>query len=279
MHQDMTSRLIESDPAKLRSVKAFIIDMDGVLYVGQEPLPGAQAFLNHLEEQHTPFVLATNNSTLTPAQYVSKLESMGIAVKEEHILTSAQATAMYVSGMAAPTTRVYVIGEIGLVTAVKEQGLSIGADGVDFVVVGLDFDLTYEKLRTATMAIRAGAAFVGTNPDTTLPSEDGLIPGNGAILAALEAATGVAPLIVGKPEPILLRLAIEKLGVAAECTAIVGDRLETDILGGRRVGLVTILVLTGISNQDELRTSSLKPNLVFPNIGSLHEAWIQQQDR
>jgi len=271
--------LRRADLDKLRSIKSFIIDMDGVLYRGQEALPGAQEFLTHLQEQSVPFILATNNSTRTPGQYVAKLRSMGIEVNEDHILTSAQATALYLSQVAPSTARVYVIGEDGLMSAVKEQGFIMTDKEVDFVVVGLDFQLTYDKLKIATLAIRAGASFIGTNPDTTLPTEGGLIPGSGAILAVLEAAAGVSPLIIGKPQPFLLRLAMEKLGVAPDCTAIIGDRLETDILGGREVGLITVLVLTGISDREELETSLFQPDLVFEDVGRFCQAWARQQGR
>ncbi len=267
-----------SDLDMLRAIKSFVIDMDGVLYRGQEPLPGAQDFLNHLQEQGVPFILATNNSTRTPRQYVAKLRAMGIEVTEHHILTSAQAAALYLSQIAPPRAKVYVIGEDGLISAVEEQGFLSADKDVDLVVAGLDSQLTYEKLKIATLAIRAGASFIGTNPDTTLPSEEGLVPGSGAILAALEAATGVPPLIIGKPQPILLRLAMEKLGVTPDCTAIIGDRLETDILGGKEVDLITVLVLTGISDREELETSPFQPDLVFDDIGRFYQAWACEQE-
>lgn len=265
------------DRDKLRALKSFIIDMDGVLYRGQQPLAGAKEFLNYLQEQGVPFILATNNSTLTPRQYVAKLRAMDIEVTAEHILTSGQATAVYLSKIAPPKTRVYVIGEEGLFFAMKEQGFLITDKEVNFVVVGLDFGVTYEKLKIATMAIRAGASFIGTNPDTTLPTERGLIPGTGAILSALEAATGVNPLVIGKPQPILLQLAMEKLGANPDGTAIIGDRLETDILGGREIGLTSVLVLTGISDREELETSPSQPDLVFEDIGRFYQAWCSQQ--
>jgi len=263
----------EQDLDKLRSIKHLIIDMDGVLYCGREPLPGAKEFLSRLRRQGVPFILATNNSTLTPTQYVAKLGAMDIEVTEDRILTSGQATALYLSQVAQPAARVYAIGEAGLLSALREQGFVFTDEDVDFVVVGLDRELTYEKLEIATLAIRVGATFIGTNPDTTLPTEQGLVPGTGATLAALEAATGISPLTIGKPQPILLRLAMEKVGVTPEGTAIIGDRLETDVLGGKEAGLTTILVLSGISDREELATSPYQPDLVFDSIGDLHQAW------
>jgi 4-nitrophenyl phosphatase len=265
------------DLDKLRSIKRFIIDMDGVLYRGHEPVPGAKEFLKYLQEQGVPFMLATNNSTLTPNQYVAKLSAMNIEVTNDHILTSGQATAMYLSEIAPPSARLYAIGEEGLFSALEKQGFLITDRDADFVVVGMDRQLTYEKLRIACLAIGAGASFIGTNPDTTLPTELGLVPGNGAVLAALEAATNISPLIVGKPQPILLQLAMEKLGASPDHTAIIGDRLETDISGGKEVGLTTILVLTGISDREESETSPFQPDLVFDDIGHLHKTWLSQR--
>jgi 4-nitrophenyl phosphatase len=263
----------DQDLDKLRFIKALIIDMDGVLYCGQQRLPGARQFLTHLREQAIPFILATNNSTLTPQQYVAKLAAMDIEASEDHILTSGQATALYLSQAAPPGAKVYAIGEEGLILPLKEHGFHLADEEVDYVVAGLDRQLTYEKLETATLAIRAGATFIGTNPDTTLPTEQGLIPGTGATLAALESATGVSPLIIGKPQQILLELAMEKAGVASEDTAIIGDRLETDILGGKEAGLITILVLSGISDRQELATTPYQPDFVFDSIGDFHQAW------
>lgn len=267
------------NPSRLASIKNFIIDMDGVLYRGQRALPGAKEFVTHLREHKVPFILATNNSTLTPRQYVAKLEAMGIEVGDDDILTSGQATALYLSQSASPAAKVYAVGEAGLLSALREHGFQLSDQGVDYVVVGMDRQLTYEKLKIATLAIGAGAAFIGTNPDTTLPTEEGLHPGNGAVLAALEAATGISPLVIGKPQPILLRLAMEKMGVTSEGTAMVGDRLETDILAGRNAGVTTILVLTGITAREELHGSHYRPDLIFDDVAHLLRAWHRQRER
>ena len=261
----------------LRRISSLIVDMDGVLYRGQESLPGAQEFLAYLGEAGAPFILATNNSTLTPGQYVAKLARLGMEVTEERILTSGQAAAQHIARLAPAGTRVYAIGEEGLFSALREQGFELTEREVQYVVVGLDRQLTWDKLRVAALAIRAGAAFLGTNPDTTLPTEEGLVPGNGANLAALEAATGVTPLIIGKPQATLLELAMEKMGVGTEGTAIIGDRLETDILAGKNAGLTTVLVLSGIATREELEHSSYRPNLVFEGIDRFYRAWREQR--
>ncbi|MGA9350419.1 MAG: TIGR01457 family HAD-type hydrolase [Anaerolineae bacterium] len=257
---------------KLQSVKSLTIDLDGVLYRGNEAIVGAKEFVALLQRERVPFLLLTNNSTRTPGQYVKKLAKMGIAIEESDVLTSAQATALYMERMAPPGGRVYAIGEEGLQAALQEK-YTVAEEGASFVVVGLDRGLTYEKLKTATLLIRSGARFIATNPDKTLPTEKGLIPGNGAIIAALEAATGVAPFVVGKPEPAIFDLALARMGVGKEGAAVIGDRLETDVLGGRRAGLITIFVLSGATSRQELENSSIKPDLVFEDVRQLYEAW------
>ena len=264
-----------NDTDKLRSITDLIIDMDGVLYRGDEAIPGAKEFFAFLRERPTGFILATNNSTRTAQQYVDKLAQMGVEVTLEEILTSSQATAMYLETLAPPWTKVYVIGEEGLETAVRERGYIISGDGAEFVVAGMDRRLTYEKLKVATLLIRKGARFIGSNPDKTLPTEEGFIPGAGATLAALEASTGVAPTIIGKPERTIFELAMAKLGGSQEDTAIVGDRLDTDVLGGYNAGLKTILVLSGATNRQDVDNAPVKPDLVFEDIRHLHQAWLQ----
>ncbi len=254
--------------------KSLIIDLDGVLYRGDQAIVGAREFVALLQREGVPFLLLTNNSTRTPGQYVTKLAKMGIAIEESDVLTSAQASALYLERIAQPGARVYVIGEEGLRAALREK-YTIAEERTDFVVVGMDTGLTYEKLRVATLLIRSGARFIATNPDKTLPTEEGLVPGNGASLAALEAATGVAPSVVGKPEPAIFDLALARMGVGKEGAAVIGDRLETDILGGRRVGLITILVLSGATSRQGLESSSIKPDLVFEDVGQLYEVWTR----
>ncbi len=256
----------------LPSIQNLIIDMDGVLYRGRRPLPGAKEFLHHLEERDSAYILATNNSTRTPEEYVVVLKEMGIGVVPERILTSALATADYLGNLLPQGARLYLIGEEGLYSALAAQGFEFGEGGVEAVVVGMDRELTYEKLRIATVAIRQGARFVGTNPDTSFPAEEAIVPGAGAILAAIEAATGVQPTVIGKPEPTLFQMALQRMGATEEETAVIGDRLETDILGGQRCGLTTILLLTGISQQQDLEASDIKPDYTFESLTQLVHA-------
>ena len=264
-----------NDTDKLRPIENLIIDMDGVLYRGDEAIPGAEEFFAFLRKRPIGFILATNNSTRTAQQYVDKLTRMGVEVALSEILTSSQATALYLETLAPPGTKVYVIGEEGLETAMHERGYIISGDGAKFVVVGMDRRLTYEKLKVDTILIRKGARFIGSNPDKTLPTEEGFIPGAGAMLAALEASTGVAPTIIGKPERTIFELALAKLGSSKEDTAIVGDRLETDVLGGYNAGLKTLLVLSGATTRQDVDSAPVKPDLVFEDIRHLHEAWLQ----
>jgi 4-nitrophenyl phosphatase len=264
-----------NDTDKLRSIENLIVDMDGVLYRGDEAIAGTKEFFAFLRERPIGFILATNNSTRTAQQYVDKLARMGVEVALSEILTSSQATAMHLETLAPPGTKVYVIGEEGLETAVREGGYTISGDGAEFVVVGMDRRLTYEKLKVATLLIRKGARFIGSNPDKTLPTEEGFLPGAGAMLAAVEASTGVTPTIVGKPERTIFELALAKLESSKEDTAIIGDRLDTDILGGYNAGLTTILVLSGATNRQDVESAAVKPDLVFEDIRHLHEAWLQ----
>jgi 4-nitrophenyl phosphatase len=269
----------------LTNIRALIIDMDGVLWHGTEAIPGLIDFFQTLEDQKIRFILATNNASLTPAQYVTKLAKMGVTLTKEHILTSGTATALYLSQRVVPAqTRVYVIGVDGTTQPLLELGFTLTADyelntpttpnakGADIVVCGKDETLTWHKLATATLNIKAGAQFIGTNADTTLPTEHGVTHGNGAILAALTVATGVTPTIIGKPEPIMYQQALKLLGVDPSQTVALGDRLETDILGAVRTGIRSIMVLTGISNEEDLKDSEYQPTWVLPDLQAVTAA-------
>lgn len=260
-------------PQALQNIRALIIDMDGVLWRGDAALPGFTEFFDLLRGRPIAFRLATNNSGRTPDQYVDKLASMGVRVTRDEILTSAVATAQYLADV-APGALVYAVGQDGLKQALLDHGLRL-SDGsqADFVVSGWDYGLNYQKLSDATLLIRAGAKFIGCNPDRTLPSERGLLPGTGATLAYLQAATDAEPLIIGKPEPTMFDAALAAMGADPDHTAVLGDRLETDILGGQGAGLRTILVLTGISDEAALAASPIEPDWVFPNIQELTSAW------
>jgi 4-nitrophenyl phosphatase len=256
----------------LAQTKAIIADMDGVLWRDGEPLPGLKPFFDFLRSHAIPCVLATNNSTKTAVQYAERLARFGVTVSPDHIITSSVATARYLQAR-QPGARVYPVGMHGLIQALQDFGFTVADKEVDFVVAGMDGHLTYEKIATANRLIRQGAAFIGTNPDRTFPTPNGPVPGAGVMLAAIETASGQAPVVIGKPSSFMFQLALEQLGTPPAQTAMLGDRLETDILGARRAGLRAILVCTGISTRADLPSSEVQPDLVFDGLPELLQQW------
>ncbi|NJE03873.1 HAD-IIA family hydrolase [Thermococcus sp. MV11] len=256
----------------------LIFDMDGVLYRGNEPVEGSRELINFLKEKGVPFIFLTNNSTKDPSMYREKLLSIGIDVPEEVIVTSGLATRLYMERHFKPG-KIFVIGGEGLHREMER--LSWGIVGieearkgawreVEYVVVGLDPGLTYEKLKYGTLAIRNGARFIGTNPDTTYPAEEGLYPGAGSIIAALKASTDADPLIIGKPNEPVYEVVREKLGNVDEVWMI-GDRLDTDVLFAKRFGMKAAMVLTGVSTLEDVERMGIKPDLVLPSVAELKE--------
>lgn len=259
---------------QLNQAKGFVLDMDGVLYRGDSPLPGMLDFIRITTERGIPYVFVTNNSMRTPAQYVSKLAAMGATVPIERIITSGTTAALYLRQHYRPGTRVYVIGMPALheVIFTDETGFVLDTEAPELVVSGSDFTFTYEKLKIATMAIHRGAAWIATNADTTLPVENGLWPGAGALIAAVRAATKAEPLVLGKPEPEMMQQALHKIQVPAASAVMIGDRLDTDILGGIRSGMTTALVLTGVETEDSAGGDAITPDYVFEDLGALVKA-------
>jgi 4-nitrophenyl phosphatase len=258
----------------LEGIKAVVLDMDGVLWRGDAPLPGLEELFALFRARSIPFVMATNNSTSTVQAYVKKLARFGVFATPANIVTSAVATAEYLKSTYGDGLRVHVLGEPSLHQVMLEFGFLPVMMNADIVVAGMDRDLTYEKLRRATYLIREGARFIGTNGDLTFPMPDGgVAPGAGSILAALEAATDQVPFIVGKPEQVMFEMALARLGVSAGQVLMVGDRLETDILGAQRAGLKTALVWTGVTTPEMLAASEIKPDIEFDGIGELRQKW------
>ncbi len=268
---DVTSNL-----QRLRDASAFIFDMDGVLYRGNAPLPGVAGLFAALELRGIPFRLATNNSTLTPHQYVEKLAGMGIEVSAEHIVTSGTATRQYLEGTLPSGSNIFVVGEPALSAQLFSSAhLEPAAEGegpVAAVVAGLDREFTYAKLYAANAAIRGGAKFIATNADVTLPTEVGLVPGCGAIVAAIAASVGQQPDIVGKPGGLLFEIASEQMGVPVEQTVAIGDRLDTDIVAANTAGALSVMVLTGVSTREEIAAFPEKPDLVFTDLNAILDA-------
>ena len=264
----------------LSNISALIIDMDGVLWEGLTPFSGLVEFFAILRAKNIPFILATNNATLTQEQYVLKLKKMGVTVSINEILTSSMATAHYLSEHNTPTsTHLFVIGEIGLRQALTDKGFILidshaySESGVaDFVVCGLDRQLSWKKLAEASLHLNAGATFIATNADSTLPTEHGLVVGNGSILAALETASEKKAQVIGKPEPIMYQLAIKILASTTEQTVAIGDRLNTDILGAVNTGIRSIMVLSGISNKEDLQAINYQPTWIMDDIQAITHA-------
>ena len=259
--------------SKLGANRALVIDVDGVLWLGRQALPGVPAFFDFLRHHQISFVIATNNATRPASEVIDRLATIGVSIDESHVLTSAKATALFLPRVAPRSARVLLVGSEELAKELASAGYQLVDQNADVVVAGLDLALTYEKLKRAALEVRRGATFVGTNGDKTYPTDEGLIPGAGTILAALQAATDVAPIVVGKPERAMFDIALEKMGVPREATATLGDRLDTDIEGGQRAGLRSILVLTGVVTREALAQSTIRPDFVFENLDALREAW------
>lgn len=259
----------------LGRIRHLLIDLDGVIYRGNTVLPGAAEFLAFLRGKQVSFRLVTNNATRTPEQAVQKLADMGIEAQAGEIFSSAMATGIYLREHVDGTETALVVGETGLRQAVEESGLQVVDEGGDWVVVGLDRQATYDTLARAALALERGARFVGSNPDTSFPTERGLVPGAGALLAALVATTGREPTVIGKPQPLLLELAMKDCRGAPDDTAMLGDRLDTDIAAAERTGMKSILVLTGVSSRSDLEKTATPPDLVVENLQQLMDAWAK----
>ena len=255
----------------LAKITHLIIDMDGVLYQGDRAMRKLPEFFAFLRSRPVPFMLATNNSTRTPEEYAQKLARMGVGVSPIEILDSGQATARFLAREYPKGTRVHVFGMPSLRRAILDEGFVITDEDVALVVASMDREVTFEKLKRATLLIRGGARFIATNLDPTNPTEEGLVPGTGTMIAALEAASGVKPTAIGKPEPIMYQLAMEQMGACPDTTAAIGDRADTDILGGKRAGLTTICVLSGSSDRAE--AEAFESDMIFDDIAHLLETW------
>jgi NagD protein len=246
----------------------YLIDMDGVVYRGHELIPGAERFVRLLRERELPFLFLTNNSQRTRRDVAAKLARMGVEVEEEHIFTCAMATARFLAQQKKKGTA-FVIGEGGLLTALHENGYAIVDQDPDYVVVGEGRTFNLEMVEAAVRMILRGAKLIATNLDPNCPTASGLRPGCGAMVAMLEAATGTRAFSVGKPSPVIMRAARKELGLTTDETTIIGDTMETDILGGVQLGFHTILVLSGGSNRDDLPHFAYGPEKVVDSVADL----------
>ncbi len=259
---------------KFSTIAGVVLDMDGVLWRGEQPLPGMQALFQWLDESGLPFVLATNNSSKTQADYIAKLARMDVySVVERNIVTSGTATAAYMQTRYMPGTEVLVVGMSGLKQILMDAGFDVVDQNPKVVVGGVDFNLSYDRLRDACLAIRAGADFIGTNPDLTFPTPEGLVPGAGSILAAMQAATDVEPIVIGKPANPMFQTALDIMGTPPSNTLMIGDRLNTDIIGAQAVGMQTALVFTGVSTPEDLEKEGVWPDVAYEGLPELLKAW------
>ncbi|NOW00826.1 HAD-IIA family hydrolase [Isoptericola chiayiensis] len=251
-----------------RTIECWLTDMDGVLVHEGEAIPGAADFIAALREHERPFLVLTNNSIYTARDLAARLAHSGIDVPEEAIWTSALATATFLTEQ-VPNGSAYVIGEAGLTTAMHEAGYTLTESSPDYVVLGETRTYSFEAITKAIRLIKAGARFIATNPDTTGPSAEGPLPATGAVAAMITAATGRSPYYVGKPNPMMFRSALNRVEAHSETTAMIGDRMDTDVVAGIEAGLETFLVLTGSTAPEDVDHHPFRPTHVVDSVADL----------
>jgi 4-nitrophenyl phosphatase len=254
---------------KTNKLKSLILDMDGVLWRDKTPIGDLKYIFKKIDSLGLGYILATNNAAHSPEQYVEKLAGFGVQIDSERIVTSAMAAGFYLRNQFTKGGDIYVIGEQGLKITLRKYGFTTNGENPVAVVAALDREINYQKLTQATLLIRSGIPFIGTNPDRSFPIPEGEAPGAGAILAALEAATSVSPVIIGKPGPIMYQFALERLETSAEATLVIGDRLETDIKGAQNAGCRSALVLTGVTSIDTAKRFQPPPDLIATDLTTL----------
>ena len=250
------------------TVKNFITDMDGVLVKGSQLIPGADRFIARLEELDKEYLVLTNNPFYTPRDLSHRLSAIGLAIPPERLYTSAMATASFLHSQ-RPEGTAFVMGESGLTQAIHDIGYVITDIAPDYVILGETSAYHYENITKAVRLIAAGARFIATNPDVSGPTEAGIVPGCGAMAALIERATGKTPFFVGKPNPLMMRSALNYLDVHSEDSVMIGDRMETDIVAGVESGMRTILVLTGVTNRDDIERFPYRPTWVVDSIAEI----------
>jgi len=251
-----------------RPIESWLMDMDGVLVREEHAVPGADRFLASLTEQGTPFLLLTNNSIYTRRDLAARLRASGLDVPEESIWTSALATARFLEDQ-RPGGSAFVIGEAGLTTALHDAGYTLTDRDPDYVVLGETRTYSFERITRAIRLITAGARFIATNPDTTGPTPDGPLPATGSVAALISRATGVEPYYVGKPNPLMMRSALNAIDAHSEHTAMIGDRMDTDVISGLEAGLHTILVLTGATTLEEAERFPYRASRILDSVADL----------
>ncbi len=256
---------------QLKDIQGFLLDMDGTVYLGPNPITGSSAFIRYLQEAQIPFLFLTNNPSADAVYYRDKLARMGIKVEPSNILTAGAATAAYLREE-TDYRKLCVLGTPSFEQELLRAGMDLESESPDAVVIAFDKTLTYAKLERACLLLSEGLPYIATNPDRVCPTEYGYIPDCGSIAALIEAATGRTPRFIGKPEPAFARMALRFLGRQADHTAMVGDRLYTDMAMAKRAGMAGILVLSGESTSEDVETSPEAPDFVFLSVHELHEA-------
>jgi 5'-nucleotidase len=251
-----------------REIKSWLMDMDGVLVHEDRAIPGADGFLARLRERGLPFLVLTNNSMYTRRDLAARLAQLGLDVPEESIWTSALATARFLEDQ-RPAGTAFAIGEAGLTTALHTAGYTLSERDPDYVVLGETRTYSFERIAQAIRLIEAGARFIATNPDPTGPTPDGPLPATGSVAALISRATGVQPYFVGKPNPLMMRSALNAIDAHSETTAMVGDRMETDVVSGLEAGMHTVLVLTGSTSREEAERFPYRPSRIVDSIADL----------
>ena len=256
---------------KLLNKKGFLCDMDGVLYHGNKLLPGVKEFLNWLKENDKHYLFLTNSSERTPKELQQKLARLGLDVDASHFYTSALATAHFLSSQ-APGCSAYIIGEHGCQNALYDAGITFNDVDPDYVVVGETSSYSLDVITKAIRLVNAGARLIGTNYDLTAPTESGIVPACRALLAPIELATGKQAYYVGKPNPLMMRTGLRMLGVHSSEAAIIGDRMDTDIIAGIESGIDSVLVLSGVTTKEEYPRFSYRPRIILNGVGDIAEA-------
>jgi NagD protein len=257
-----------------REIHSWLMDMDGVLVREEHAIPGADRFLARLRELGLPFLVLTNNSMYTPRDLSARLARSGLEVPEQSIWTSALATARFLEDQ-RPGGSAFAIGEAGLTTALHAAGYTLNERDPDYVVLGETRTYSFERIALAIRLIDAGARFIATNPDPTGPTPDGPLPATGSVAALISRATGVAPYFVGKPNPLMMRSALNAIDAHSETTAMVGDRMDTDVVSGLEAGMHTVLVLTGSTQRAEAETFPFRPSRIVESIADLVDELVE----
>jgi NagD protein len=251
-----------------REIRSWLMDMDGVLVREEQAIPGAEEFISRLRERGTPFLVLTNNSTYTRRDLAARLAANGLDVPEEALWTSALATARFLEDQ-RPEGSAFVIGEAGLTTALHSAGYTLTERAPDYVVLGETRTYSFERITRAIRLIAGGARFIATNPDPTGPSNEGPLPATGSVAALISRATGVDPYFVGKPNPLMMRSALNAIDAHSETAAMIGDRMDTDVVSGLEAGMETILVLTGVTTRAEAERYPFRASRIVESVAEL----------